>query len=257
MPTVIPECTDAATYATMLNEINSYASVGPLYTDEQIQKFRDGSDPWRYPNTDWFGTTYKPAASQNYENFSVTGGSPTMKYFVSLGHNFQDGIYKNSATYYSQSSFRTNIDGKISEFIDLSLDVSGRQENRNYPTVSTSSIFAMLLRGKPNMPAYWPNGFNGPDIEYGQNPVVVTTDQTGYDKDIRYNLESRMQLNIKVPWVKGLSVSGSAGIDKNIRNDKLWETPWYLYSWDGIALDTDGNPILNKGKKGLSGMLIL
>ena len=251
-PTVIPECADAATYATMLNEINFYNGVAPLYTEDQIQQYRDGTDLWRYPNTDWFGTTFKSAASQNYANFEVKGGSKTMKYFVSVGTKYQDGIYKNSATYFSQSNFRSNIDGKISDYIDLSIDISGRQENRNYPTVSTSSIFGMMLRGKPNMPAYWPNGLNGPDIEYGQNPVVITTDQTGYDKDIRYILETAMKLNITIPWVKGLSVSGSGSYDKNLRNDKLWETPWYLYSWDGKSLDADGNPLLSKGKKGLS-----
>jgi TonB-linked SusC/RagA family outer membrane protein len=251
-PTVIPEATDASTYATMLNEINSYNNVAPLYTEEQIQKFRDGSDPWGYPNTDWFGTTFKNFASQNYANLTVKGGSKTMKYFISVGTNYQDGIYKNSATYYSQSNFRSNIDGKINDYIDLSIDVSGRQENRHYPTVSTSSIFAMMLRGKPNMPAYWPSGMNGPDIEYGQNPVVVTTDQTGYDKDIRYNLESAIKLNVAVPWVKGLSFSFNGSIDKNLRNDKLWETPWYLYAWDGKTYDAEGVPALSKGKKGLS-----
>jgi TonB-linked SusC/RagA family outer membrane protein len=252
MPTVIPECADAATYATMLNEINYYAGVSPLYTDDEIQKFKDGTDPWKYPNTDWFGTTFKRAASQNYANLSINGGSSSLKYFVSVGTNFQDAIYKNSATNYSQSNFRSNLDGKISDYINLSLDVSGRQENRHYPTVSTGSIFGMLLRGKPNMPAYWPNGLNGPDIEYGQNPVVVTTDQTGYDKDIRYNLETLMKLTVTVPWVKGLSITGNAGFDKNIRNDKLWQTPWYLYTWDGVTMGDDGLPLLSKGKKGLS-----
>lgn len=251
-PTIIPNATDAATYATMINEINSYAGTAPLYTVEQIQKYKDGSDPWGYPNTDWFGTTLKSFAKQNYADFTVKGGSSTMKYFVSVGTNYQDGIYKKSATNYSQSNFRSNIDGKISKNISLSLNISGRQENRHYPTVSTASVFGMLLRGKPNMQAYWPNGLNGPDIEYGQNPVVITTDQTGYDKDIRYNLETNMGLNITIPWVNGLSVSANAAMDKNIQNRKLWETPWYLYSWDGTTRNADGIPVLTPGKKGLS-----
>jgi TonB-linked SusC/RagA family outer membrane protein len=251
-PTVIPKMADAATYATMINEINTYAGKAVKYSDDQIQKFRDGSDPWSYPNTDWFSETFKPAALQQSANFSVHGGFESLKYFISLGGNFQDGIYKNSATNYSQANFRSNIDGKISNNVKISLDISGRQENRNYPTRSASDIFAMLMRGYPTSQAYWPSGETGPDIEYGNNPVVVTTSQTGYDKTKNYIFESLLKLDITIPWVKGLSVTANGSIDKNFTNRKLWQTPWYLYNWDGVTRDAGGQPVLVKGKKGFS-----
>jgi len=252
MPTVIPKMADASTYATLLNEIDVYAGKSPRYTEEQIGKYADGSDPWSYPNTDWFGTTFKRAALQQSANFSVTGGFESLKYFVSIGGNFQDAIYKNSATNYSQANFRSNIDGKISKNINLSFDISGRQENRNYPTRSASNIFAMLMRGYPTSVAYWPNGLNGPDIEYGNNPVVVTTNQTGYDKTKTYVFESRLKLDITIPWVRGLTFTGNAAIDKTIENGKLWQTPWYLYNWDGVTYDENNDPVLVVGKKGFS-----
>ena len=59
-PTRLPRVADAATYATMLNEIDFYRERSPRYTAEEIQKFRDGSDPWRYPNTDWYGVGISP-----------------------------------------------------------------------------------------------------------------------------------------------------------------------------------------------------
>src|SRR5690606_26802561 len=179
MPNMLHQMADAQTYATMLNEVSQYNGQPPVYTPEEIQKFGDGSDIWRYPNTDWFKETLKPSAQQRTGNLSVRGGSENMNYFVSVGGNFQDGIYINSATKYSQVNFRANLDGKISDHIKLSFDVAGRQENRDYPTRSAGSIFAFLMRGKPTLHAYWPNGLNGPDIEYGDNPVVITTDQTG------------------------------------------------------------------------------
>ena len=40
----------------------------------------------------------------------------------------------------------------------------------------------MQMRGKPNQQAYWPNGLPGPDIENGENPVVITTALSGYDR---------------------------------------------------------------------------
>ncbi len=252
MPTVIPKMADAATYATMLNEIDEYAGKTPRYTDEQIQKYGNGSDPWAYPNTDWFGAVLKPAALQQSGNFSVTGGFESLKYFVSLGGNFQDGIYKKSATNYSQFNFRSNIDGKISKNITLGFDIAGRQENRNYPTRSAGDIFAMTMRSYPTTQAYWPNGLPGPDIAEGLNPVAISTSMTGYDRTKTYVFESDLKLDIIIPWVKGLSITGNASVDKTLENGKEWETPWYLYNWDGVTYDESNLPSLIKGKKGLS-----
>lgn len=108
----------------------------------------------------------------------------------------------------------------------------------------------MIMRSKPNMHAYWPNGLPGPDIEYGDNPVVISTDATGYSKDKRYIVNSDFGLNIDIPWVQGLSFKTNASIDKTVRFNKRWETPWYLYNWDGQTYDTNGDPLLVAGKKG-------
>ncbi len=249
-PTVIPEMADAATYATMLNEISYYnnpaGGMNQVYTEQDIQQYADGSDPWGHPNTDWFDAVFKPWSMQHYQNVSVRGGSDRLKYYLSFGNKFQDAVYYNSATYYTQQDFRTNIDGTITENIDLSFDVAGRAENRHFPTVSAGNSFRMLMRGKPNMPAFWPNGDPGPDIEYGHNPAVTTTDATGYNDDKNYYLETNLRLNVKIPWVEGLSIQGNFSYDKRFRYQKVWETPWYLYTWDG-------NPehITERGKRGL------
>ncbi len=253
MPTILPKMADAATYATMLNETDVYKGRSPRFSADDIQKYKDGSDPWGHPNTDWFAETIKPFSAQRSANISASGGSDVLRYFVSIGSNFQDAIYKNSATNYKQANFRSNIDAKISDNVRMSFDLAGRQENRNYPTPSSSDIFSFLVKGKPTLPAYWPNGLPAPDIEYGFNPVVMVTDQTGYDKDIRYYMDSNMKLDITIPWVTGLSISGNASIDKSFRDDKLWQKPWYLYFWDYTSYDANNNPVLIKsGTKGFS-----
>ncbi len=238
-PTRIPKMADASQYATMLNEIAYYKNPtggrNQKYSVDDITKYGDGSDPWGHPNTDWFGEVFKPWSNQNHENVSISGGTENMKYFLSLGAKFEDGYYKHSATNYKQYDFRTNIDGKVNKYINVAFDVAGREELKNYPTRSSSSIFRMLMRGKPNMPAYWPDGTPGPDIEYGDNPAVTSTDATGYDRNKNYVLESNLRTVIVIPWVNGLSVTANASIDKTFNFHKKFETPWYLYTWDGGA----------------------
>ncbi|HEY8513331.1 MAG TPA: TonB-dependent receptor [Cyclobacteriaceae bacterium] len=252
-PTRLPRVADAATYATMLNEIDEYRERDPRYSAEEIQKFRDGSDPWRYPNTDWYDAVIKDVSMQDNLNLSVSGGTADgVRYFVSLGKIMEDGFYKNSATKYNQYSFRSNIDAQITNFFKVSLDVAGRQENRNFPTVGADQIFRMLIRGKPNLPAYWPNGLPGPDIENGVNPAVVSTNATGYVRDDNYVFQSNLRGTIDVPWVDGLQVILNAAFDEGFRPVKRFRTPWYLYTWDYSTVDSNGDPVLVKGARGSS-----
>src|SRR2546423_2289455 len=118
-PTMLPRMVDAPTYATMINEIAYYAGKQPVYTSDQIQKFANGSDPWNYPNTNWFKEVLKPWSGQNYTNVSLSGGGEGMRYFVSLSGKTQDGYYYNSGTKYNQYDFRSNLDGNINKDISL------------------------------------------------------------------------------------------------------------------------------------------
>ena len=91
------------------------------------------------------------------------------------------------------------------------------------------------------------HGLPGPDVEYGQNPVLTTTNATGYQLDRTYLLQSNVKLDIKIPWVNGLSITGNVSYDKTILNHKQWEIPWYVYTWDGVSMDANNVPILVKG----------
>ncbi|MEY2834653.1 MAG: hypothetical protein RLZZ557_315, partial [Bacteroidota bacterium] len=269
-PTVIPKLANAAQYVGMLNDLDIYQLPASQWADAtaaykssgvyngrkapfsptDIQKYSDGSDPWLYPNTDWYAATLKNWSPQSLNNLQLTGGSENVKYLASLGYNNQDAFYKNSATGYSQYDMRINLDAKISKNVNFSMGVLGREEYRRFPTKPASAIFRMQMRGKPQQQAYWPDGRPGPDIENGENPVVITTNQTGYDRDKQSYFQTNGQLDIKIPFVEGLKFSGTASIDKRFRSTKRWETPWILYE-RGTGFEADGKtPILVASKRG-------
>src|SRR5437870_3989656 len=229
-PTRIPQMADAATYMTMLNEINMYRNLPPAYTADQIQKTQAGADPWLYPNTDWFGAVIKPMSLQTRGNVALRGSGERIGYYLSLGGLTEDGYYRNSATRYNQYSFRSNIDGRVTDHLSLRFDVTGRLEDRNFPNRSAGDIFRALMRGKPNLPAYWPNGLPGPDIEFGNNPVVIATPATGYDKDQRDYVQGTLGVDFKVPGISGLTLRGNAAYDNLFLSEKQWRTPWTLYT---------------------------
>src|SRR5690606_8045593 len=222
--TVIPELADAVQYAEMRNELEvcklpveewsaattAFRETGSYtrpdntvltapFQQEDMQLFADGSDPWGHPNTDWYGAALKNWSPQSQHNLQISGGTEDIKYLTSLGYQNQDAYYKNSATGYSQYDIRINLDANINKYISTKIGVLGRQEDRHFPTKSAGVIFRMLMRGIPTDPAYWPNGMPGPDIENGENPVVITTDQTGYDRDKRYYFQTNGQVSVTIP----------------------------------------------------------
>ena len=276
-PTVVPKLTDASQYVSMLNDLDiyglpvnewaganeAYKTTGSFtrpdgsirrapYTPKDIQQYADGSDPWLHPNTDWYASTLKTWSPQTQHNLQISGGTEAVKYLASLGYQNQDGFYKKSATAYQQYDIRLNLDAKINKYIDVNVGLLFREEARNYPTRPAGAIFRMQMRGKPQQQAYWPNGLPGPDIENGENPVVITTDLSGYDRQKQDYIQTNGALNIKIPWVEGLKFTGTAAIDKRLGTRKLWQIPWTLYQ-QGSGFEADGTtPKLVASKRGPS-----
>ncbi|NLU96357.1 SusC/RagA family TonB-linked outer membrane protein [Chitinophaga sp. Ak27] len=248
-PTRLPKMADAPTYARVVNEILKYGGDKPKYTEDEIKKFGDGSDPWLYPNTNWYDAAIKKISLQNRHDLSLSGGTEKMSYYVSLGSLFQDGIYKSSATNYKQQNVRANLDAVVNDYIRLRFDLAGRLENRNFPPRSAGSIFRSLMRGRPTENAIWPNGLPGPDIEYGDNPVVTGTNAIGYTNDKNYVINTNMSAVVNIPWVQGMFVDGSFAYDQNFDFVKSYIKPWTLYTLNDV---NDPTHKLNAGSRGVS-----
>lgn len=253
-PTVLPEMTDAATYAQMINEVKTYRDEALTYTDEDIEKYRSGEYPWTHPNTDWFRETFKEWTNTGHHTFRVTGGSKTFKYFASFGTQSDNGTYKKSATTYNRYNFKTNLDAQITQNISINFDVNASEEDMTFPTRSTGSIFGGLIRNFPNSPALWPNGLYGPDIEYGDQPLATSSFDGGFDDDKHYRINPMLTATIKIPWVQGLTLSGNYAYDMYFRVRKYFEKPITLYFLDESGYLAAGNTGKEDGSAFLTGI---
>ncbi len=250
-PTVIPDMADAATYLTMINEIDIYNGSTPRRSEEEINRYRNiqQQDQWAYHDTDWYEEGLKNFSNETEASVAVSGGNETIRYRVSMRGLTEDAYYEDSATRYSQGEFRSNVDIDLSENIQMGADLSGRLEDRNYPTQSAGAQFRFLMRGKPHQPARWPNGKPGPDIENGTNPIVSATPATGHHDINDYYFQSSVYMNIEIPTIEGLAFRGNFSYDRRFNENELWATPWTLYSWDG-SRDDNGDPVLSPGQRG-------
>lgn len=214
-PTRIPNMLDAGDYATAINELNVAAGQGPTYTEEDILKFRNGSNPATHPNTDWFATTLASVTPQVRQNLSLSGGTEKVKYLVSLGHQFQDGYYRNGVSNYKQYNFRSNLDAEVTDNLSVFFNIAGRQEDRNSPHHSSETIYRYILSGKPIQMAYLP-GTDLPGLALGDdvNPVAAATDLAGYQRDERQFYNVDFGFTHQMPYItRGLSLTGGAYFD--------------------------------------------
>jgi len=139
-PTILPEMCDSWQYAELINEITP-----DTYSPEDIQKFKDGSDPVNYPNVNAFDILLKQAV-QTQHNVSASAGGKYISFYASLGYKYQDNYYKNSASNYSQYNFRTNIDFTPHKDVKIGLNVAFRQEDRNSPITGSEDIWRYLIK---------------------------------------------------------------------------------------------------------------
>jgi TonB-linked outer membrane protein, SusC/RagA family len=233
-PTKIPDVLDAATFAEVYNEAEWYrqgrpSGFTPFFTDEAIQKFRDGSDPVLYPNTDWVGEVLKPYSSQQQVNMQVTGGSEAVRYLLSFGTTGQDGNFRNDPTRFRQYNIRANIDVALNSNLSLSAAVYTTMNNRKYSPIATNVNLINIIQANPTIVARYPNGLIGPG-RLGENPLLI--DQRGLNTLEDFPVNSTFTATYKIPWVKGLRLDASYNYDIQNQFEKSWSIPYYYYEYN-------------------------
>lgn len=220
-----PEYLDSYEYSVLYNEALANQGQAPIYSEEDLQRYQDGSNPDTHPNADWFSVLNKAPLVQTH-NISANGGSEKVQYAASFGSLDQDGVIP--ADNFKRYNFRSNIDAAVTNTTKLSFDVSGRDEKIN--SIGNPEVFRWLSSIPPNKtPIKWSNG------TYSSGPAYLTLPENGYRKESNQVFKGRIQIEQQLP-LEGLSFKGIASYDKTITDKKNWsfiETPFYSRLGDG------------------------
>ena len=151
-------------------------AFAPSFSDAIIQKFKDGSDPIRFPNTRWADYIMKDITLQQQHNLNISGGTDRVKYFISAGYYSQDGLFKefdrgyNYGYQYQRLNYRGNLDRKPTKTTTLSFNVAGNVNDADKPYTGQGS-------GGMIKNIYYATPFSSPGIVDGKM-VYCTTDYT-------------------------------------------------------------------------------
>lgn len=155
-PTRMLHNADSYTYATLFREREANDGRDPerYFTEYDLERFRLGDDPIMHPNMDWREYMLKNAAVQTQHNLNISGGTDQVRYFISAGYMFQDGLFKNfgnnSEGYnYNRFNYRTNLDIDLSKSTVLKVGIGGIVGNRKQSAVSEQDLWRSINNGLP------------------------------------------------------------------------------------------------------------
>lgn len=156
-PISYPKYLNAADYMGLYNEALSNDGLDLKYTSEQIENTRKGIDPVRYPDEDYYNSTYLKD-SWSYQNVvgEASGGNEVGQYYLNLGWNRETGLLKlgeGGNEKNDRLNMRGNINYKLRDNIELLFDGAAIFNFRRAPRYSNSNndFWSLASSLRPNI----------------------------------------------------------------------------------------------------------
>ncbi len=241
-------------YARMWNMRADNDGSTKKFTREQIEAFRTHSDPIMAPDINWQKYMFNKYFLQNKNNVNISGGSDKLKYFVSVGYMYQNGLMKkfdelpyDNNYRYDRYNYRANIDASLSKTTKVKLNIGGNigKIREPIPVENVGYIW--------NVATVWSVPFAGPGIINGKRTLLSSSLSPsgdlvrdglfsfygyGYKQSYKTKLNIDIDLIQKLDFVtKGLTVGIKASNDYtyhlqkkreiNIYNPIEYQTAYY------------------------------
>ncbi|MVT08771.1 SusC/RagA family TonB-linked outer membrane protein [Chitinophaga tropicalis] len=266
-PRRYPGYLNAADYMTLYNEAlgnDGISTSGAGYSQQEIDNTRAGTNPFRYPDIDFFSSGYlKKAYSRSDITTEISGGNERARYYTNIGL-----AYNNSIMNYGEQkknndfgfSIRGNVDMNLNSWLtassDVAVNVSDNYAGRGDFWGASSTIAPNFNRFSPlipismfdpankNLQTYVNNSNHVIDGKYllgGQstNLTNVFSDMlaAGYIKTkyrtFMYNMNAGADLgNI----MKGLSFRTAFSMDYTAVYSEAYQLPYAVYrpAWSTV-----------------------
>lgn len=153
-PTKIPRFLNSYESASLINQAQINDGLTPEFTQQDLDLFKSGSDPYGHPDVNWYDAIFKRYSFQENTNLDISGGSETLKYFISGGALNQNGLVRafpdprgtvNTNYNFKRYNFRSNLDLKANKTLALRLDVTTRFSTTNSPNLNAASALTEVF----------------------------------------------------------------------------------------------------------------
>lgn len=229
-PTVLTKFANAYQFASLFNEADDNEGAPHRYSTEDLQKFKDGSDPIGHPNHNVLKELTNRSSPITNHNLQFSGGGEKVDYYLGLNYLYQSGMW--GPTNMSQYNVIAKVGAQVTNTTKVSLSINDRVDQNNYPGVATGgagNIFSQAFRTPPVVPLVFEGGL---PAEYQGRSVYGQIHRSGYNNYRNYALYNQFTIEQKLPFIKGLSIKGVVSYDYIPTFKRIWLTPIPYYTVD-------------------------
>ncbi|WP_413999054.1 SusC/RagA family TonB-linked outer membrane protein [Flavobacterium sp. W1B] len=174
---------------------------GTLATETQANSTGDSWKGWgsANANNDWYKIYFKDISASQQHNIGVSGATDNSNYYVGLGYNKKEGMYRYGDDNYVRYNLRANLSSNLTEW--LTFNFRGAFSQDKYDTPNTyggrtgGNFMHQIGRKHPNIPLYTPDGSiadlsdilllkeGGRNIETNDKPIFTGEFVTKFTKN--------------------------------------------------------------------------
>lgn len=179
------------------------------YTPEQIQKFRDGSDPDNYPNVNHMKWLLESGSGfQQQHNVSISHAQGNTRYNLSLGYRGQNGL--TAETMNKRLTGLFSLESKLKYGLTLGMNLNAYRNIYDAPIGEPQSIDGIIgytVREAPIYAGRKSDGSFGYQDNYSPEAWLAGD---SFTKSVSTYISGNVRMRWDTP-VEGLSVQGKMG----------------------------------------------
>lgn len=240
-PTALPELvTNSADYMEYYNAARLRSNQSALFTQQEIDAYRNATDRVKYPNFDWIGEMVGNAPAQNHY-LSASGGSDKTTYNIAFGYLDQDGVVGGHD--YKRYNFNVNVDSKVKEAVTIGGTIALTDKSIHEPTYTDDNFMLSIYSRNPTTSVYVPDGsghFAGnyrQGVPSNRNPESILA--SGGSLFEKYNIAAQSYIDVNITKDLTWSVKGAANFNSDF--SKLRDHPVDVYFFSTGVYQNNGN----------------
>lgn len=212
-------------------------NTSKLYSQDQIDAYRNGAGSPQFPNTNWVDLMFNNA-SMHQHFLSVNGGEGKTTYNFGLGYLDQDGILLQTG--YKKYNASLNFKTQMSKVVTFGTNINIMHGDRRDPVDNAENLVLSIYAQHPLWSPYLPDGSGrvtskAYDFETtNQNAYAVM--QTSKDQNKEYGASAISYLNFHI--AKGLTgeIRGAARFNTDRQTAQRVPIPTFLFqpNADGV-----------------------
>ncbi len=213
----LPEMAHSYEYAKFYN----IAAGTETYKPEDIQKYKDGSDPDNYADENYLDKLFGGHSFLTKHTLNVNGGNDRIQYMATVGYLRHDGLLENN--YYNKYNARLNLNAKLTKDLSMGIRLNGMASDRHEPSTPGSldtggyaGIMLAALRYPGLLPSYMSDGSNGVGLKGSGTPVAWAEKCASFYRQDFDKFGGNIDLTYKP--IKGLTIKGIGGYKYSLQH---------------------------------------